>query len=551
MLVSLNVKNFAIIDNIELSFNPGMTVLTGETGAGKSLIIDAISLLLGKRAQIEQVRYGEAKASITGVFSSLDENIAALLEEIGVDFDKDDNLIIKREIYATGKSICKINSDIVSLGDLSKIGDLICDIHSQEDNFGLVNPKNYLSFVRNEKIDSLIKSYSEKYNIYKKILSEYNQKVKENDDINARADFIKYQFNELKSAKLNINEEQDLKDEEHYLKNYTNVLEALHEFKEVYDDKNALDLIYASLQSLAKLKEYDKNYEELYSRLEEAYYNISDVTSNSLFKKKNLDFDENRLNDVEERLSLYSSLKRKYKKTTEELIEYYNKLSSELELITNFDDIIKDLKKKLDASYQDVYNIGLKLRDERKHYATILESTVTNNLKDLELKNTSFKIKFTDEINFYKDGIDSIDFLVSFNKGEVLKPLSKVASGGEMSRFMLALKVVLGDNMPQQTKIFDEIDSGVSGAVAHSIALKIKEISKKSQVLCITHLAQVASIGDVHIKISKEVSADRTKTIIEELSNEARIKEVASMLSNGNVTDASMMLAKELIENNH
>ena len=549
MLVSLNVKNFAIIDNIEIDFNSGMTVLTGETGAGKSLIIDAISLLLGKRAQVEQVRHGETKASITGVFTLLDSNIITLLDEIGVEYDPNDNLVIKREIYATGKSICKINSDIVSLSDLSKIGDLICDIHSQEDNFGLVNPKNYLSFLRNEKIDKLLLEYQEKYSVYKKLLSEYNQKVKENDDINARADFIKYQFNELKNANLTINEEDDLHEEEHYLKNYTSVQESLHEFKAVYDEKGALDLIYESLQSLSKLKEYDKNYEDLYNTLEEAYYNISDVTSNSLFKKRSDDFDEARLDEGEERLSVYSSLKRKYKKTTVELIEYYKQLSNELELLTNFDEIIKDLKKKLDLSYQETYDLGMKLRDERVKYASLLEAKVIENLHDLELKNTSFKVSFSKDTNFYKDGLDTIDFLVSFNKGEILKPLSKVASGGEMSRFMLALKVVLGDNMPQQTKIFDEIDSGVSGAVAHSIALKIKEISKKSQVLCITHLAQVASIGDNHIKISKDIKDNRTFTIIEELNDEKRITEVASMLSNGNITEASMMLAKEMLEN--
>ena len=548
MLVSLNVKNFAIIDNIEMDFSSGMTVLTGETGAGKSLIIDAISLLLGKRAQVEQVRHGEVKASITGVFSSLDDNIKVLLDDIGVDYDPTDNIIIKREIYASGKSVCKINSDIVSLSDLSKIGDLICDIHSQEDNFGLVNPKNYLSFLRNERIDKLVLAYQEKYSTYKKILSEYNQKVKENDEINERADFIKYQFNELKSANLSTQEEADLHEEEHYLKNYTNVETAIHEFREIYEDKGALDLIYESLQSLAKLKEYDKNYQELYSRLEEAYYNISDISSNSLFKKRSDDFDEARLDEVEERLSLYSTLKRKYKKTTEELVEYYQKLSSELELITNFDDIIKDLKKKLDSSYQETYDIALKLREERVKYATLLEEKVIENLKDLELKNTSFKISFDGGTNFNKDGIDTIDFLVSFNKGEVLKPLSKVASGGEMSRFMLALKVVIGANLPQQTKIFDEIDSGVSGSVAHSIALKIKEISKLSQVLCITHLAQVASVGDNHIKISKGVSDNRTYTITKTLAHDERILELASMISNGNVTNNSINLAKELLE---
>ncbi len=552
MLVSLNVKNFAIIDNIDIDFTAGMTVLTGETGAGKSLIIDAISLLLGKRAQSDLIRYGENKASITGVFSDIPSNLADILNELSIDYDKDDNLIIKREIYANGKSICKVNSDIVSLADLNKIGDLIGDIHCQEDTFGLINPKNYLNFIVDEKIDALRSEYSLLLKEYKDVLSEYNNKVKENNEIKEKADFLKYQYNELKLAKLSVSEENDLKEQEHYLANYNSVLENISNFKSIYDDKNALDLIYESLSYLNKLKEYDKKYEELYNNLEEAYYNIEEITNNSLFKESNLEIDPHQLDDVQNRLGLYSDIRRKYKKTTSELVEYFEKLKEDLNLIDNFDDILKDIKIKLDNLYQKTYSKAIELRNERIKYAKILEKDIISNLEDLDLKNTNFRIEFNEidenNISFNKDGIDVIDFKVSFNKGELLKPLSKVASGGELSRFMLALKTVMGKNLSMQTKIFDEIDSGVSGRVAFHIAKKIKNIADTSQVLCITHLAQVASIADTHIKISKKVSDNRTYTVIEVLDYNARVKEVAAMLSNGNITDNSINLAKELLE---
>ncbi len=553
MLVSLNVKNFAIIDNIDIEFASGMTVLTGETGAGKSLIIDAISLLLGKRAQSDLIRYGENKASITGVFSDINDNLADVLDELAIDYDKNDNLIIKREIYANGKSICKVNTDIISLNDLNKIGDLIGDIHCQEDTFGLINPKNYLSFIINDKIKDLSNQYIIKLKEYKDVLSEYNRKVKENDDIKEKADFLKYQYNELKLAKLSSTEEDELKEREHYLSNYNNVLENINSYKSIYDEQGALDLIYESLNYLAKLKEYDKKYETLYNNLEEAYYNIEEINNNSLLKSANIDIDESELENIQNRLGLYADLKRKYKKTTSELVEYYEKIKKDLELVENFDDILKDIKIKLDKLYQETYEIALNLRNERIKYASSLQESIIANLVDLDLKNTNFKIEFNqideNNINFLKDGIDVIDFKVSFNKGELLKPLSKVASGGELSRFMLALKTVIGNNLNMQTKIFDEIDTGVSGKVAFHIAKKIKDISLSSQVLCITHLAQVASIADNHIKISKATKDGRTYTEIDLLDMDGRIKEVASMLSNGNISDASLRLAKELIEN--
>ena len=274
MLVSLSVKNFAIIDNVQIEFEPNMTVMTGETGAGKSLIIDALSLLFGARASSDLIRYGENKASIVGVFSNYSKDIINILNEIGVDFDEDDNLIIKRELYANGKSVCKINSDIVTLNDLKAICDYVGDIHSQNDSLGLINPKNYLSFIRNAKIDELIIKYQNLLKEYKNIKSLYNSKLKHNEEIKEKMDFLKYQYKELKSYDLNVTEEEDLKNELSSLSNYENINEAIKSFKDIYDKQNALDLIYESLNQLNKLRSYDNKYEDLYKELEDAYYNI-------------------------------------------------------------------------------------------------------------------------------------------------------------------------------------------------------------------------------------------------------------------------------------
>lgn len=554
MLVSLSVKNFAIIDNVQIEFKPNMTVMTGETGAGKSLIIDALSLLFGARASSDLIRYGENKASIIGVFSNYSKEIIDVLNDLGIDYDLDDNLIIKRELYANGKSICKVNSEIVTLNDLKIICEYVGDIHSQNDSLGLINPKNYLSFLRNENVDKLVLKYQELLKEYKNINNLYNSKLKRNEEIKEKMDFLKYQYKELKTLNISVNEEEDLKNELSTLSNYENINEAIKNFKNIYDKENALDLIYESLNHLSKLAKYDKKYEDLYKELENSYYNIEAIVGNNLFKHVNENIDVDiKIDEINSRLGIYSDLKRKYKKTTAEILDYLKQIEQDLNDFDNFDIDIEELKNKSKEKYQEVLNIAYLIRKERMGIAKQLEEELINNLNDLELKNTSFDILFNDineheNIAFGKFGIDSVDFMVSFNKGELLKPLSKVASGGELSRFMLALKTVLGNNLPMQIKVFDEVDSGVSGNVAFAIAKKIKEISKKSQVICVTHLAQVASVGDNHLRISKEVDNDRTYTVIENLDIDDKINEIAFMLSNGNVSEASINMAKELIE---
>lgn len=553
MLLTLNVKNFAIIDNIQIDFENGFTVLTGETGAGKSLIIDAISLLFGERASNDLIRYGEQKAIIEGTFSNYDDKIKLFLNEFDIDYDENDCLFIKRELYANGKSVCKINNQTVTLNQLKQISEYIGDIHSQLETFGLINPKNYLSFIKNEVIDNTLPLYIESLSNYKKKLNEL--KLLENKIIEdtQKQDYLIYQINELEKASLSIDEENLLQNELKVLSNSENVKNLLVSFKEIYNESDALDKIYESISLVEKLSNIDERFKSFKSIIEESYYNLEAIASDKLLNTNFYDFDENRFNEINDRLGVYSDLRRKYKKSTKELIEYTLKIKNDIDQINNYDFIKEQLEKEVNSLYNKTIEYAYIIRKERIFVSNLLKESIETHLMDLQLNNAKFDICFNDvdnnNVSFFKDGIDQVDFLVSFNKGEPLKPLSKTASGGELSRFMLALKTILGDKLPMQTKIFDEIDSGVSGGIAHSIGKKLLKISETSQVICITHLPQVASLCDNHLKISKHVIDNRTITKIEKLELNNRIYEIASMISNGNPSDASIKYAEEMINN--
>ena len=548
MLVNLNVKNFAIIDNINVTFKDKMTVLTGETGAGKSLIIDAIGLLFGKRASMEMIRSGFDKATIEGSFSGYDKEVTGILDEIGIDYQDEQYLTIKREIYASGKSVCKINNQTCTLSQLAEISEFIGDIHSQEDTIGLINPKNYLRFLNNLEINKITEEYKLAYSEYKESLNSYKELLKKNEDAKAKEDFLKYNLKEYSRAKLDINEESDLKQEASNMANYEKMVSDIKEINDIYNS-DALSSIYQVIKSLDRLARFDDAYLGLKKTFEEAYYNLESVFEDDKLRISNFEYDEDRLDQINNRLLVYSDFKRKYKKDIKELIEYFEDIKKELDFIENYDVYLDEVKKKLDDNINKTYNLGLKLHELRVKEAKRLEEDVKNNLIDLQLKNALFEIRFNEisKDNFYKDGLDQIDFLVTFNKGEPLKPLAKVASGGELSRFMLAIKASLGKSLPLQTKIFDEIDHGVSGAVAFAIGKKIGSISENSQVLCITHLPQVASIANHQLNISKYVDGDRTYSVVNELTDEERVIEIAKMVSNGNITRASIETAKELL----
>lgn len=546
MLVSLYVKNFAIIDNIQVDFKEGMSVLTGETGAGKSLIIDAIGLLFGKRASSDWVRFGETKAIIEGVFSNFNPKMQEIL---GFELNPEEYLVIKREIYSNGKSLCKVNNETITLAQLSELSETIGDIHSQFDTQGLFNPKNYLQFLDDAEIAELLEEYRVNLSEYEENERKYRNLLEKNREDTERLDFLKFQLNELDRIDPSVEEEEELKTRSHYLNNFGSVSSNLSEIIDLYEENNLLDKIYESVTLLEKLVTFDSRFEALKTQIETGYYDINDALAEISLEFKKLDFDASELDSINARLSTYSDLRRKYRKTTEEIVKYREDLKNELNNIENYDILLVELEKNVKKSYDKTMQIAKNISEKRKKNAKDLETQILENLADLQLKNVEFRIEFSDDQKFRKNGIDEVDFLITFNKGEPLKPLSKTASGGEMSRFMLALKTLVSKKLDLQTIIFDEIDNGVSGAIAYSIANKIKSIAERSQVLCVTHIPQVAAISDHHYRIQKRIDSEtRTTTEIKELDYDGRVIEIAKMISNGEVTEASKNLAIELLK---
>ncbi len=560
MFCSLHVKNFAIIDDISIDFRSGMTVLTGETGAGKSLIIDATHLLLGSRLTSKIVRTGATKAIIEGVFEGYNENVKNLLEEYGIDELDDEELIIRREINEASKSTARINGMLVSLNQLEKIGSNLVDIHTQNDTKKLFDNHSYLDFIDNDECREIKKDYQLKRRDYQNALKEYKNLENSINADKQQLDYLKYQFQELQNAKLNLTEEEDLKEELEYLNNFENINNYLNYIKNEYSEHNINDSLYNILNYFKKISEFNNKYQDLANRIETIYYDSLDMEESVSNDLENLDFDEERFNEINERLQLINDLKRKYHLSLSELIELRDKLEKQLKLSDNYDVIATDLKKKVETCYNDLVKSAKKLSSIRLKQATILKDEVIKTLNDLMLQRVNFEIVFkpvsfediSDETIFKSSGVDSVDFLISFNAGQPLESLSKVASGGEMSRIMLALKVYLTKELKLSTIIFDEIDSGISRNVAYVVGQKMQQISKNCQVFAITHLPIVASFASQHLFIEKTVTDDEmTRVIVKELSEDERIKELATMLS-PNSTDYSSIyaIAKEMIERN-
>ena len=556
MLSNLRVKNFAIIDNITIDFNNGFTVLTGETGAGKSLIIDAIGLLFGDRSSTSIVRNGETKAIVEGVFENLSENTKNILEEIGVESLDDDMLVIKREINTSGKSIVRVNGEIVTLSQLDILAKTLGDIHTQDDTKKLFMPENYLTFIENSNSLEELNKYRDLRKIYLNNLKEYKKLINSQDDIDKNHEYWLYQYNELSNANLKVNEIEELEKELEFLNNYEVVYKLLLEIRETLDNNDICDSLYRVVNLLEKLSKYNENYNKMYEMLNDAYYNIEDLGSTIKDDFNHLEFDEERLNEINERISFLNGLKKKYRTDILGLIKFKEELKEKIDNVDNIEVFIEDSRKLVENSYINLVHVSKKLTEIRKNNAIEVVSNIKNTLKDLLLEKVSIEIKFNDYLledysnsnTFTEDGCDVIDIFVSFNVGEALKPLSKVASGGEMSRVMLALKVNMLDNLHLSTMIFDEIDSGVSGEAAAGVASKMKEISKKTQVLAITHLPIVASFADNQMLISKEVIDDRTTTNIKELSEEERINVLAKMISPKDTTNKSYELAKSWLK---
>lgn len=556
MLTSLSVKNFAIIEDLNVTFKEGMTVLTGQTGAGKSLIIDSISLLLGKRSDSDMIRYGEDKAKISGSFTYNNKKIDEFLDKNNIIKEKE--LTIYREIQKS-KSIAKINNTSVSLQMLKELASYLADIHVQHDTYSLFNQDTYLSLIdkaAKEDFNDIYNNYQLAYVSYLNAYKEYEYIVNSSKEKKDKLDYLEFTYKEISSLNLKENEDEEIEEHLNKLKNFDKIFTALkNSIADLESEYFSLDNIYLAFQEMDKIKNFDQSYSETATKLESAYYDLEDVMSNIKSNLEHLDYDEKELNQLNERLNSINNLKLKYHKTLKELIDYGDSLKLELSLITNFDEVLAEALKKVQNKHKVLKDAAIKLTESRKKRALSIEKDIIKLCQDLELPHTKFIIEFKDidlsnsldKLVFRDDGVDVVEFMLSTNLGEPVLPLAKVASGGELSRIMLAFKTYFAKEAKLSLLVFDEIDTGVSGKVAYEIAKKMSEIAKTSQVLAITHIPQVAGMASHQYFIYKEEHDERTYTNYKVLTDEERITEIAHMLSGDKVSKYALEAAKEML----
>lgn len=556
MLQTLSIKQFAIIDELEIHFSDGLTVLSGETGSGKSIIIDAIGQLIGMRASSDFVRHGEKKAIIEGIFD-IDNSKEAIsvLNELDIDIDED-FLLVKREIFSSGKSICRINNQIVTLQDLRKVMQELLDIHGQHETQTLLKQKYHLKLLD----DYAENQYSSVKEQYKTTFNEYKEKKKELEELQSadqallqRLDLMKFQFEELQEASLKEGEITQLESDIKRIQNSEKLSLALNNAHVTLTDEHAItDRLYELSNHLQTIDDIiPGKFKKLKEDIDQFYYTLEDAKHELYDEMSNTEFDEQLLNELESRMNLLNNLKRKYGKNIDELITYQSKLENEIAKIENYEESTSQLKEEIDLLYEKVIKYGQSLSKERRIVARTLREHIVAEIQNLQMKEANLEISFQPLETPTIEGIEFVEFLISPNKGEPLKSLNKIASGGELSRIMLALKSIFVESRGQTAILFDEVDSGVSGQAAQKMAEKMRDIAKYIQVICISHLPQVASMSDHHLLISKMTKNDRTTTQVKELKKEDKIDEIARMISGASVTELTRENAREMIAQNH
>ena len=551
MLLEISIKNFAIIEAISLNFEKGMTVLTGETGAGKSIIIDAMNMMLGARATTDVIRHGAPKAEIEGLFSI--ENSRALQEifdEQGLELG--DEIIIRREILQNGRSVSRVNGQMVNLSVLRSIGQYLVDIHGQHDQEELMRPQLHIQMLDgfgDADFLELKKVYQTNFDAYRKMRKQLLEIKKNQEEHKARIEMLEFQMAEIESASLQPGEDLKLNQERDKLLNHKNIADTLTNAYTMLDNEefSSLANVRSAMNDMESLEDYDVEYREISTSLSESYYVLEDVTKRLEDIIESLDFDGNRLMQIESRLDLIHAVSRKYGGNVDDVLMYFAKITEEYNLLTgnhlSSDDMEAELKK-LEVSLVD---LATKLASARHNLAQQLENEIQQELKDLYMEKARFQVQFT-KGKFTREGNESVEFHISTNPGEDFKPLVKVASGGELSRLMLAIKSAFSRKEGKTSIVFDEVDTGVSGRVAQAIAQKIHKIGQNGQVLAISHLPQVIAIADYQFFIEKISNDYSTVSTVRLLTVEERVEEVAKMLAGENVTEAALSQARELLQ---
>ena len=548
MIQELSIQNFAIIEKSKINFSQGMSVLTGETGAGKSIIIDAISQLLGQRAKPSMIKEGQDKAYIEAIIDyNQNPTIDALLEEFHIDIE--DLLYVSKEILANGKSICKINYKTVPMSVLKQIMPQLIDIHSQFDNHSLLNEKNYLVVLDNFCKDDLASHYDlyqKHYQLYLKYQRDL-LKLKKQEDFLEQVDFYKSQLSEINQFDFENESADELEKQRDMMKQFEKLKENMQPFKHyMSDDQGALSQLYTALNYLDEVKDQE-GFESFYNELYDYYYKIDEITQDILETYHQLDFDDYRYDEIQEKLAIVQRLKRKYGPGIDSILEKKQEIENHIDELEHFEEKIQNYQQQIDQEKENCYTIAKKMHEIRKQKANMLSKKITDELHSLYMEHADFEIKVSlDDLN--QNGLDQVEFLITTNVGHAKQSVANIASGGELSRIMLALKTVLLEKSDLETIIFDEVDTGVSGKVAYAIGQKMKKIAKNKQVLCITHLPQVAAFASNHLYVSKYIENKDTKTRVQLLNQEQRVEEIAKMLSGDLVSPQALEQAKKLIE---
>ena len=554
MLLELTIENFAIIPKLHLNFHQGMTALTGETGAGKSIIIDAMGLLAGSRSSNDYIRQGADKCLLEGLFEMPQQiGLQQLLDELGIE-QNEEYLIVQRDMSLSGKSVCRVNGRIVTLANLKRIGHYLVDIQGQNEHQELLQPDRHLHLLDlfgSKAFQELRTTFQENYQVYRQLEKQVRQIKSNEQSYVQRMDMLKFQQEEIEQAELMEDEEERLVEERDKLSNFQKIVDALAKSYGVLssETENSLDGISIALNEMQAIAHLDAEFEQLSEDIQSAYYLLQDTASAISRQLDHLELDEERLEEIVLRLELIRQLKRKYGESIPQILAYYDEISQELAEATVSEGQLEELEKELADKKQVTQELAQRLHLERKAIAQQLEGEILQELAELYMENAQFEVRFTTEKTMNELGIDQVEFYLTTNPGEPLKPLVKVASGGELSRILLALKTIFSKNKGMTSIVFDEVDTGVSGRVAQAIAEKIAKIAYNSQVLCITHLPQVAAVADYQYFISKEVNEGRTETKVVQLAFEKRVDEVARMLSGAEITPLTIEHAKELLAN--
>lgn len=536
MVTTLHIKNVGIIDDINIDLNEGFNVLTGETGAGKTLIIGSLAILAGGRFSKEMIRNGEE-------FSFVEANFYCPKNAISID----NNIIVSREIHSNGRNSCKINGRLVTVNELKEFMNKLLDIHGQHDNQLILNPIEHIIYLDKfigSKLENDLIIYKEKLSQYNKLKQELKNTYGEELEKERRLDLLEYQLNEIKQAKLKEDEDLELEEKSKMMQNAEKLKQNLSQI-DIALNENAIIAISEAIRSLEKIQNCGEKYNERLNILKGSYYDIQEIARDFSYMRDEVDFDEEERNLTEKRIDLINSLKRKYGNTIIQILNYANQLEDEINKIQNLDEYHKKIKKQMDELKKEMIVIANNITNIRNEYGKILENKINQELKDLEMSNAKFKIMINKAEKFNANGLDEVEFMICTNLGEELKPLAKIASGGEMARIMLAIKHVLADVDEVSTLVFDEIDTGISGRASKAVAEKMKSIAKSHQVICITHLPSIAAKGDYNYYISKQTKENKTYTNIKILNEEETIEEIAR-ISSGEITEIAKAHAKEL-----